>query len=303
MQQVQHLQPLASPQHQFETHLIQWQQRLKSQEPLFFVGDVDRWYRYRQDLVVRCNEWNSIRDKPGVSQLPDIVRPLFPPPGFSPQLFASSKWTAAPCSRGPTDIPRFIVVTMGGIYGGDDGPSGLFDYAVAVLSQDKRANAAFLQLDGGHSALGAQTVLTQGLRWLCHWLGASGLRKRIILLGFSMASQPIAEVLREFEDFVVGIGLVAGQTAGTERLAQSTKRRALLIHGAEDAIIPSRCAFDLRDLFGQSGSEAELHIVSQDPIPPMLCKEEFERERFLRHHLWRERWDVQDILLSWLRSF
>jgi len=268
-----------------------------SERPLYLVGDFQEWYEYRQGLVQRCERWRAANPRaPSLQDAEAMAAGAFPPPRTCPILQAGSAFR--PCADGAA--PELVVVSVGGIFGGMDGPAGLFDYAAAVLGAEQ-ARVAFLQLDGGHTLEVATAVLRLGLKWLLDTFGVPALINRIILVGFSMGVAAVVDAGADIADLVAGLVLIAGQTAGTDRLAILAGKPALVLHGSRDTTVPPACSQDLAQRLEVPGfaRAVRLCILEQStpsgPPNPHL-------ERFLSHHLWKERWETQALLLGFLRS-
>lgn len=252
--------------------------------PLYFVGDLDPWLDYRAGLIRRCEEWYASAAAGRAALAAGEAELLFPPPAASPALAAASRW------QPPVGPLRLVLVSVGGIYGGADGPAGLFQYLAAIADP----GLAFLQLDAGHDGEVAAAVLRAGLRWLlaAHPEAAG----RIVLAGFSMGSATCAQAGEELVDKVMGLLLVAGQTAGTQQLVSFCGKAALLVQGDRDPNVPPACCAELAKALG-GGAGVRVAVVPQAEVPSGASA----LQRLQRHHLWDERWDVQSLVLAWLR--
>lgn len=257
--------------------------------PLFTSQQVDPWYDYRQVLVERCQKWEA-----GLGSRPDDlegaihaeVPQLFPPPAFSRRLAAGSQWRP-----GTGHMVNDVVITLGGVFGGFDGPSGLYEYIALVLSQ-----VSFLQLDAGHCQSVASVVLRSALQWvLATYPGSHG---RIVLIGFSMASAAIGSVVEQFQAALCGIVIISGQSAGTEGFAHLGQIPLLLVHGDKDLNTPAGCARAVATRAQGHGSDAvHLRFLRQD-----VDAIDEARRRMCLHHLWYERWDMQALVLEFVRQ-
>eukprot|EP00747_Dinoflagellata_sp_TGD_P218387 gnl/TRDRNA2_/TRDRNA2_90652_c0_seq1.p1 gnl/TRDRNA2_/TRDRNA2_90652_c0~~gnl/TRDRNA2_/TRDRNA2_90652_c0_seq1.p1 ORF type:complete len:278 (+),score=35.99 gnl/TRDRNA2_/TRDRNA2_90652_c0_seq1:120-953(+) len=262
-----------------------------AQSPPLFVGDVEPWWDYRQRLIKRYEAWHQSNADPSRAPLiAERVPLLFPPPSFSEDLAAGSRWR--PAKSGIVDT---VVVTVGGIYGGSDGPGGLFDYVAAVLT-----DVSFLQLDTGHTSGVAGMVLHAALKWLLSENPELRKRRSVILAGFSMGSATISGVADEFSDTVAALLIVSGQSAGTDGLVRFTGRPVLIIHGDQDPSVSVHCGRDLAARAGHAGAVVQLEIFAQ--APPSGSGDAGKVSFMRRHHLWDERWEVQAIVLGWLRE-
>merc|ERR1712048_1236879 len=125
---------------------------------------------------------------------------------------------------------------------------------------------------------------------------------RVVLAGFSMGSATVVKVGAEFHTAICGVITVSGQSAGTERITAFASKRLLAIHGLEDATVTAQCSRDLAQRAKAAGAFVQLEIFSQAPMPQASGKEADMLARFVRHHLWEQRWEVQAIVLDWLRS-
>jgi len=133
-----------------------------------------------------------------------------------------------------------------------------------------------------------QWVLTQ-------WPESSG---NIVLAGFSMGSATVASVGADFLAEVRGLLIVAGQTAGAQRLTEFVGKSVLIVHGSEDATVPPKCSDKLASYAKAAGAQTDLHIFQQVSSPDTHDM----RQSFKLHHLWDEKWDVQAVVLEWLRK-
>eukprot|EP00928_Gymnodinium_smaydae_P026448 TRINITY_DN20772_c0_g1_i1.p1 TRINITY_DN20772_c0_g1~~TRINITY_DN20772_c0_g1_i1.p1 ORF type:complete len:349 (+),score=40.18 TRINITY_DN20772_c0_g1_i1:79-1047(+) len=244
------------------------------QSSTLFDGPVDLWWQHRSALIRRHAEWHA---HPVVPPKNSDLKELFPPPGSSRPLCAGSRWR-------PAEKVQIVLVNAGGIYGGDEGPGGLWD-SLAALPQ-----LSFLQLDTGHSMEVAVPVLRAALKWLLHQYPHA----RILFGGFSMGSATIAQVGAEFRDAVVGAILVSGQTAGTEGFSSFGGKEVLVIHGERDVMVPAACADDLGMLLSRAGASVRVHILQQ------RNESSTSLSRMQWHHLWHERHVARDIVLEWL---
>eukprot|EP00971_Amphidinium_carterae_P218275 4332478-Amphidinium_carterae.2 len=247
----------------------------------YFVGELDDWLAYRQRLIERHSSWTkSHHDLQAMLDDGALAEQLLPPPRFSTSLAAGTRWS--PCSGS-----KAVVVTIGGIYGGSDGPSGLYNYLASVSS-----GLSFLQVDGGHTAEVSAAVLNCALRWLL--TNNPEHHGHVILGGFSMGSSAIALLAEELVPAVGSIFLIAGQSAQTQGLSRFREASLLLIHGSADVIVQAENAHRIHDASKEAGLSAELHILEQT-----ACVDDFSA-RFVRHHLWHERWTLQGLVLNWL---
>lgn len=254
--------------------------------PMRFVGEVEPWWMYRRALIERCQEWH--RGSPArVLQelLAEEVPRLFPPPAVSARTCSASRWRPA-----DSGIIGSVIVTAGGVYGGSDGPAGMHDYVAAILH-----DISFLQLDTGHEPAVACAVLRAALEWLLatHPQTAG----HIILCGFSMGSATVCEVGSEFLEAVQALLIFSGQAAGTEQISSFRGRPVLLVHGDGDVNVPVQCSYDLAARARAAEALVELEVMKQSP-----CNSDDALERMKRHHLWDERWEVQALVLDWLRA-
>lgn len=258
-----------------------------------FLDTFDTYMEYRRNLIARSETWrvSEFGRRRSQEAIAEGAARLFPPSAFCQILAASSHWQL----RYPS-ANNLVVVSCGGVFGGADGPSGLFQYVGGVLAD----TAAFLYLDTGHSVDVAVEVLRAALRWLLshhpEYIG------RVVLAGFSMGSSTVTAIGAEFLSAIRGIIIVAGQTAGTEALRRFAGKQVLLIHGQEDPNVSVACSRDLADTAHLAGAGVDLHIFPQRPYRCLGDADSDLDERFLRHHLWEERWDVQAVVLDWLRA-
>lgn len=216
----------------------------------------------------------------------DEVPCLFPPPAFSGHLAAGSRWRPGIGPRA-----RNVIVTVGGVFGGFDGPAGLYEYISLVLH-----DVSFLKLDGGHSL----EVSTQVLQTALSWLLAThpGSHGRIILCGFSMGSATVASAIEQFGDSLCGILVVSGQSGGTDGFASLGQIPLLLVHGSCDLNTPVDCAHSIAARAKDNGSgSVHLRIFAQ-----VAENAEQPLNRMSLHHLWTERWDMQALVLEFLRK-
>jgi len=268
----------------------------QSRPVLHFVGEVDPWLKYRKGLISRFEAWHATEAASGTGCAAldhGEAETLFPPPVHSAALAAGSRWRPA-----TNHEAKLVVVSVGGIFGGFDGPSGLFDYAATVLEAD----TAFLQLDTGHDMRVAVAVLRAGLQWLL--TAEPQYSGRIILAGFSMGSATAVEVGLEFLQHIRGLVFVAGQTAGTQNLAQFLRKQVLIIHGEEDRNVSVECGYELARIAHSAEATVRLHILPQAAHAAGRAESGEQRrlEALRRHHLWDERWSMQELVLAWLRS-
>jgi len=252
-------------------------------KPLF-VGDFETWIAYRMGLVGRSQAWHEAHG--GKEQLPwKELQSLFPPPAFSSNLAAGSRWR--PSSSG---VVKHVVVSVGGIFGGFDGPSGLIEYAALVLP-----NVSFLLLDTGHTLDVAVPVLRTAMQWLLSaYPESSG---HVIIAGFSMGSSTAVHVGSEFVAAVRGLLLIAGQSAHTEQITAFAGKPVLLLHGENDPSVPLCCSQALARDASASGALVQLHVVPQ----ATQCAGDVHG-KLRKHHLWDERWEVQALVLDWIRQ-
>eukprot|EP00929_Paragymnodinium_shiwhaense_P106020 TRINITY_DN71109_c0_g1_i1.p1 TRINITY_DN71109_c0_g1~~TRINITY_DN71109_c0_g1_i1.p1 ORF type:complete len:337 (+),score=38.15 TRINITY_DN71109_c0_g1_i1:94-1104(+) len=264
--------------------------------PLYFVGDLSEWWSYRKALILRCQRWKEERPQlQGELQhaLAEIPRSLLPPPAFSPLLAAGTRWrpgvlSQQGSSQSLTSVPA--VITIGGVFAGYDGPAGLFDYCASVLH-----DVPFLQLDGGHALEVSVPLLRAAMNWLLHTYPM--VAGRIVLAGFSMGSATVTQIGAEFASDTKGLLIVAGQTSGTQGLKQLQGMPVLIVHGDHDRSVPVQCGHDLASTGRAAGCEVDFHVVSQAPYTGAD-----DSEQMRKHHLWDERWDVQEVVLAWLRE-
>lgn len=250
---------------------------------------------------MRCKAWHKthpLQQSSGFKETMEIeAGQLFPPPAFSENLAAGSRWSQVNGKGVPMiTTVGLVIVTVGGVYGGSDGPAGLFQYIAGVMS----GSAVFLHLDTGHAPDVANAVLRAGLHWLlATYPEVAG---RVILAGFSMGSATVVEVGSEFLHALRGLLLVGGQTHGTERLPAFTNKAVLLVHGQEDPNVTVQCSHDMAATASAAGAVVQLEVFAQAPYRPSSHLDSDILERLQRHHLWDERWDVQAVVLQWLRE-
>eukprot|EP00930_Biecheleria_cincta_P083507 TRINITY_DN73073_c0_g1_i1.p1 TRINITY_DN73073_c0_g1~~TRINITY_DN73073_c0_g1_i1.p1 ORF type:complete len:364 (+),score=67.59 TRINITY_DN73073_c0_g1_i1:127-1218(+) len=256
-----------------------------------FDGPLDAWWEYRQRLVTRHDSWHrevSTLVDDGSVMLEEAAQELFPP-GLngtsSSVLAASATWKA--CASGQ---PRAVLVNAGGIYGGNDGPAGLWQYLAAERVDDM----AFLLLDTGHRVDVAMAVLHCALQWLHReHPEATG---RIILAAFSMGSATISSIIPQHRDSLCCVIIVSGQSAGTEHLARLGPLPVLIIHGKHDPMVHPSCALHLSSLSQSSGALVRLEIIEQSAGGSDAL------ERMKLHHLRDERWQLHHVASSWLEE-
>merc|ERR1712216_617585 len=71
----------------------------------------------------------------------------------------------------------------------------------------------------------------------------------------------------------------------------------LLIHGNLDRMVPCACSTALAESASAAGAEVSMQIFHQAP-----CQGDDGSQGMQKHHLWEERWDVQELVLPWLRE-
>lgn len=255
-----------------------------------FDGPLEAWWEYRQNLVRRHDAWHqeasTLVDDGSVS-LDEAAKQLFPPgpdgTSRSAMLAASATWKQ--CSSGR---PRAVLVNAGGIYGGNDGPGGLWQYLASELADDM----AFLLLDTGHRVDVAQAVLHCALQWLRReHPEATG---RIVLAAFSMGSATISNIVPQHRDSLCGIVIVSGQSAGTEHLARLGQVPVLIVHGKRDPMVHPSCALHLSSLCQNAGALVRLELVEQSREGSDALG------RMKLHHLRDEQWQLHKVASSWL---
>lgn len=254
-----------------------------------FDGPLEAWWEYRQGLVRRHDSWHreaSALVDDGRVTLTEAAEQLFPPGvngTSSSVLAASATWKA--CSSGR---PRAVLVNAGGIYGGNDGPGGLWQY----LASERVDDMAFLLLDTGHCVDVAKAVLHCALKWLHReHPEATG---RIILAAFSMGSATISSIIPQHRDSLCGVIIVSGQSAGTEHLAKIGPLPVLIIHGKHDPMVHPSCALHLSSLSQNAGALVRLEFIEQSGEGSDVLG------RMKLHHLRDEQWKMYEVASSWL---
>lgn len=260
--------------------------------PLRFVNDeIGPWWRYRKELVKRCTDWREDSARLDLdSALAEEVPRLFPPPASSDLLAASSSWQ-------PVDGEvENVVVTLGGVYGGADGPAGLFEYASSVV-----ISVSWLLLDTGHAVEVSVPVLRAALQWLlATYPKAFG---NIILCAFSMGSATACHVAAEFGRAVRALVVVSGQSSGTDGIVAFAGKPVLLVVGEADTAVTPAASQDIAEKALSAGAHVDFRVFPQEPYRLQeLSEEEKMLVQFRNHHLWDERWEVQELILGWIRQ-
>jgi len=251
---------------------------------MLFEGPLEDWWQHRQGLVKRHDCWHTGPHAVCNVDL-EAARTLFPPTGIvSDSLAASATWRPARAT-----LSKAVLVNACGIYGGDDGPSGLWHY----LARERAADWSFLLLDTGHRLDVARAVVHDALSWLLD--AHPEMAGHIILTAFSMGSAVMADMMVEFADAVCGIIIVAGQSAGTEGLANIGPRPVLIIQGECDPMVSPACALNLSRNCRAAGARVQLNLV-----PQSSCAAASGIERMKLHHLRDERWEVHRVVAAWL---
>lgn len=257
--------------------------------PTFCNRDFGPWYQYRQTLVQRHADWSSklgARPDDLRAAVADEVPRIFPPPAFSKRLAAGSRWRPGFGTRG-----RNVIVTIGGVFGGFDGPAGLYEYISLVLH-----DVTFLKLDGGHTLEVSAAVLQAALEWLLS--AHPETHGRIILCGFSMGSSSVASAIDRFGDALCGIVIVAGQSSRTEGFSGLGHIPLLLVYGSDDLNMSPDCGRSIAAHAEATGS-GEICFRILDQVADHIDK---PFQRMCLHHLWSERWDMQAIVLEFCRK-
>lgn len=196
-------------------------------------------------------------------------------------LCVASRWR-------PAEKVQNVFVTAGGIYGGLEGPAGLFE-ALDVALPD----VSFLLLDTGHSLDVSVPVLRAGIKWLL----TEHPSVRIWLACFSMGSATAAAVGSEFLEHIDKVLIFAGQTSGTENFQLFKGMRAFIAHGEADVVVPCTCGRDLAAILKKATGDVALEIFPQKS--PEVGN---VQHRMQRHHFWDERRSLKNAVLAWLGS-
>lgn len=250
----------------------------QTKERPFFEGPLDRWWTHRSDLIARHKKWH---DSPVLPSEGNSFPELFPPPGSLADLCVSSHWR-------PAEKVENVFVTAGGIYGGLEGPAGLFEALDAALPA-----TSFLLLDTGHHLDVSVPVLRAGIKWVL----SEHPNARIWLACFSMGSATSAIVGSEFLDHIDRILIFAGQTSQTEKFQLFKGKRAFIAHGEADVVVPCDCGRELAAMFKDADVDVALEIFPQTPP-----EKGDSQSRMRRHHLWDERRSLRNAVLAWLEG-
>ena len=167
-------------------------------------------------------------------------------------------------------------VWVGGAGGGLDGPArGLYPEACRRLAP---LGVAGLRLDYRRPNDLPECVLDTlaGLQFLA----LEGIA-RVALVGHSFGGAVVISA-GAISDLVAAVVPMSTQTYGTSLADQVAPRPMLLIHGAEDEILPDACS---RDVYRRAGEPKELKLYPG-----------------ARHGLDDAREEILDLLVSWIRE-
>lgn len=146
------------------------------------------------------------------------------------------------------------VVWLSGAGGGLEGPAhGLYPRLAGRLVGE---GISSLRFDYRHPTFIETCVLDTLLSIV--YLGTRG-RRRIALVGHSFGGA-VAITAGVLSDAVSAVAALSSQTYGTESVAELSPRPLLLIHGADDEVLPDVCA---RDLY-QRASEPRSLLIYPD---------------------------------------
>jgi alpha-beta hydrolase superfamily lysophospholipase len=112
------------------------------------------------------------------------------------------------------------------------------------------------------------------------YLGTRG-RTRVALVGHSFGGAVVISA-GAVSDQVVAVAPLSSQTYGTELVDQVSPRPLLLLHGADDEILPDACS---RDIYQRAREPKQIKIYPGCRHGLDACRDEVDRD-----------------LLAWLRT-
>lgn len=226
---------------------------------------------------------------------------------------------------------------VGGVNGGIEGPAGLYQHLHRQSRFDESNQIPLLEgwsilsLNTGHTLDKAIPVVSAGIRWILSKYSQS--KGRIFLIGCSMGSSTIIAAATLFgRDVVAGLCLLCGQGSHHEHLSSRaiSETPLLLIHGANDIILPIQSTKMLFQSAIKSGASVDAYILQQSPVAETKttasnCKASFKNSKKIKnrresmfdsinvtvpqvsnkkilsyHHMYKERFVVASLIIQWL---
>jgi hypothetical protein len=169
-----------------------------------------------------------------------------------------------------------VLVLCGGAFGGLLGPAeGLYHHLGSVLAEIGVCTVRVDYRIPGHLT---SCILDVAVAIdLAHRGGGS----RFVVVGHSFGGAVAIGTAVNLPDLVVGVATLATQSAGCERAALLGPRPLLLIHGADDDIIPVGASETVRTFAGQGevvvlpGTDHMLTAVAEElrrRLPPWILR-------------------------------
>jgi len=201
-----------------------------------------------------------------------------------------------------------VLILVGGVNGGVEGPAGLYQQLHRLSRQtgSPLSGWSVLSLNTGHCLDDAIPVICAGIRWvLRHYPRSKG---HVFLVGCSMGSSTVIAAATLFgRDVIAGLCILCGQGSHHQNLASKAlaKTPVLLIHGANDVILPVLSSKLLCESALASGASVDVYLLRQRPahVDKDTLTVDTTGNLFLKyHHMWHERFVVASLIVRWLKE-